>query len=127
MKNRDIKKKSKKLIHSFKYAFEGIKTVLKKEQNMKIHFIIMILVILVGILLDLEKIEWIICIILFGIVLTAELFNTAIEIVVDMIMPNKDERAKNAKDISAGAVLIVALSSAVVGILIFVPKLLQFM
>jgi len=119
-----MKQKSKKLINSFKYAFQGIKTVLKKEQNMKIHFIIMLLVILTGTILKLTKIEWIICIILFGIVLTAELFNTAIEIIVDMIMPNKDERAKNAKDISAGAVLVVAISSAIVGIMIFVPKLL---
>ena len=119
-----MKQKSKKLINSFKYAFQGIKTVLKKEQNMKIHFIIMLLVILTGTILKLTKIEWIICIILFGIVLTAELFNTAIEIIVDMIMPNKDERAKNAKDISAGAVLVVAFSSAIVGLMIFVPKII---
>jgi len=124
MDNNNIKQKSKKLIHSFKYAFEGIKTVLKKEQNMKIHFIIMILVILAGSILKLTKLEWIICIILFGVVLTAELFNTAIEIVVDMIMPNKDERAKNAKDISAGAVLVIAISSAIVGVIIFLPKIL---
>lgn len=120
-----MKQKSKKLINSFKYAFEGIKTVIKKEQNMKIHFIMMILVILAGVILKLTKIEWIICIILFGVVLTAELFNTAIEIVVDIVMPNKDERAKNAKDISAGAVLVVAISSAIIGLIIFVPKILE--
>lgn len=87
-----------KLIHSFKYAFEGIITGLKKEQNMKIHFIIMILVIIAGIILKISKIEWIICIILFGIVISAEMFNTAIEQTVDIAMPEKNEKAKIAKD-----------------------------
>ena len=123
----NIDKKTKKLIHSFKYAFSGIGSVLKKEQNMKIHFLIMILVILAGIFLKLSKLEWIICIILIGLVLSAELFNTTIEIVVDMITLEKDERAKNAKDISAGAVLILAISAAIIGLIIFVPKILFYL
>ena len=88
-----------KLIHSFKYAFEGILTGLKKEQNMKIHFIIMILVIIAGIILKISKIEWIICIILFGIVISAEMFNTAIEQTVDIARPEKNEKEKIAKDV----------------------------
>ena len=125
MENNQIKKKTKKLINSFKYAFCGIKTVLQKEQNMKIHFIMMIFVIIAGIIFKISKIEWIICIALIGTVLTAELFNTAIEIVVDMIMPNFDERAKNAKDISAGAVLMIAIASAIIGLIIFIPKIIS--
>lgn len=113
----------KKLIYSFKYALEGIITGLKKEQNMKIHFIIMILVIIAGIILKISKIEWIICIILFGIVISAEMFNTAIEQTVDIAMPEKNEKAKIAKDVSAGAVLIVAISSAIIGLIIFIPKI----
>ena len=112
-----------KLIHSFKYAFEGIITGLKKEQNMKIHFIIMILVIIAGIILKISKIEWIICIILFGI--SAEMFNTAIEQTVDIAMPEKNEKAKIAKDVSAGAVLIVAIASAIIGLIIFIPKIIN--
>ena len=113
----------KKLIYSFKYAFEGIITGLKKEQNMKIHFIIMILVIIAGIILKISKTEWIICIILFGIVISAEMFNTAIEQTVDIAMPEKNEKAKIEKDVSAGAVLIVAISSAIIGLIIFIPKI----
>ena len=113
----------KKLLKSFKYAFDGIYTGIKEEQNMKIHITIMILVIIAGIILKISKIEWIICIILFGIVIGAEMFNTAIEQTVDIAMPEKNEKAKIAKDVSAGAVLIVAIASAIIGLIIFIPKL----
>ena len=122
-KKRMIKAKSKKIINSFKYAIEGIKEALKTERNMKIHVMIMFLVIIAGIALKINFLEWIICIILFGLVIAGELFNTAIENLVDMIMPYKNEKAKAAKDISAGAVLVFAIVSVVVGISIFLPKI----
>ena len=103
MEKEEIFKKTnkKKITNSFKYAFCGIITGIKNEKNMKIHILIMILVIIAGIILKISKIEWIICIILFGIVMCAELLNSAIEIVVDMITPYKNENAKKAKDIAA--------------------------
>lgn len=113
--------KAKKIINSFKYAFEGIISSFKAERNMKIHIFVMILVILAGYILKITKLEWIICIILFGIVISAELFNTAIETMVDIVMPEKNDKAKLAKDVSAGAVLVVAIASAIVGIMIFLP------
>ena len=85
----------------------------------------MIAVIVLGIILKISKIEWIICIILFGIVIAGEMFNTAIETVVDIAMPFKNPKAKIAKDVSAGAVLILAISSAVIGSIIFIPKLIE--
>lgn len=114
----------KKLIKSFKYAFEGIFTGIKKEQNMKIHMVIMILVIIFGILFKISKIEWIICIALFGLVISMELINTAIENTVDLITKEKNERAKIAKDVAAGAVLVSAIVAAIIGLMIFVPKIL---
>ena len=116
----------KKLINSFKYAVQGIFTSFKTEKNMKIHILIMLLVIIAGILLKISKLEWIICIILFSIVIAGELFNTAIETVVDMVMPDKNEKAKIAKDISAGAVLVLAIGAAIIGIMIFLPKILNY-
>ena len=113
----------KKLIKSFKYAFEGISTGIKKEQNMKIHMVIMILVIIFGILFKISKIEWIICIALFGLVISMELINTAIENTVDLITQEKHPKAKIAKDVSAGAVLITAITAAIAGLIIFVPKI----
>lgn len=121
------KEKAKKIINSFKYAGEGIISAFKTERNMKIHVVIMILVILAGIILKINQIEWFICIILFALVIGGELFNTAIETVVDMICPEKNEKAKLAKDISAGAVLVFAIGSAIIGIIIFIPKIMNIL
>ena len=116
--------KVKTLWNSFKYAFTGIRSAIKSERNMKIHISIMILVILLGIGLKISLIEWILCFICFAMVISGELFNTAIEITVDLAMPKKNEQAKRAKDIAAGGVLICALFSAFIGICIFLPKIL---
>lgn len=122
-KSRKFKVKSKKLINSFKYAIQGIFSSFKNERNMKIHIFIMFLVIISGIILKINKYEWIICVLCFAIVIGGELFNTAIETVVDMVMPYKNDKAKIAKDISAGAVLTLAIGAAIVGVIIFVPKI----
>ena len=122
-KKRKIKIKSKKTIHRFQHAIEGFCSSFKTERNMKIHVSIMILVIIVGILLEINKYEWIICIICFAIVISGELFNTAIETITDMVMPYKNEKAKLVKDISAGGVLILAVGAAIIGLIIFVPKI----
>lgn len=120
-------RKTKKIRNSFKYAIEGIWTSFKTERNMKIHIFIMILVIIAGIILKINKSEWIICIILFAIVIGSELFNTSIETIVDMVMPEKNEKAKIAKDVSAGAVLVVAIGAAIIGLVIFVPRILNIL
>ena len=67
--------------------------------------------------------EWIACIILFGLVISLELINTAIETTVDIAMPEKNEKAKLAKDVAAGAVLMSAIMAIVVGLIIFLPKI----
>lgn len=118
-----VVEKSKKLINSFKYAIEGIWKSFKTERNMKIHIFVMILVIIAGVILKINKYEWIACILCFAIVISGELFNTAIETVVDMVMPYKNDKAKIAKDIAAGAVLTLAIGAAVIGVIIFVPKI----
>lgn len=120
---RKVVEKSKKLINSFKYAIQGILSSFKTERNMKIHIFIMILVIIAGFILKINKYEWIACILCFAVVISGELFNTAIETVVDMVMPYKNDKAKIAKDIAAGAVLTLAIGAAVIGVIIFVPKI----
>lgn len=116
--------KNKKMINSFKNAFNGMIVSFKQERNMKIHISIMFLVILLGIIFKIKMVEWIICIICFALVIGGELFNTVIEITVDIAMPNFNEKAKKAKDISAGAVLVLAIASAIIGFIIFVPKII---
>lgn len=118
--------KNKNLLTSFKHAVDGIFSAILKERNMKIHFLMMALVIAFGLLFSLSIAEWITCILLFAFVIGAEMFNTAIEIAVDLAMPKIDEKAKLAKDISAGAVLIMAISAAIIGLIIFVPKIINF-
>ena len=126
-KEKNIKVKTKKLANSFKYAGQGLNSSFKSERNMKIHIIIMALVIVAGVVLKINKYEWIICIICFALVIGGELFNTSIETIVDMVMPYKNEKAKIAKDISASGVLVLAIGSAMVGLIIFVPKILCFL
>ena len=117
--------KNKRLVNSFKYAFEGVKSAFKTERNLKIHIFIMALVIIFGIILNLNKLEWMICFICFATVIGGELFNTAIETTVDLTMPSINEKAKKAKDISAGGVLVLALFSLIIGLFIFVPKIMN--
>lgn len=124
-KRKEIELETKKIVNSFKYAIDGILTSLKCERNMKIHFVVMILVIIAGFIFRISILEWIICIILFAGVISGELFNTAIENLVDIVMPYKHEKAKIVKDVSAGAVLVWAIGAAIIGLIIFVPKVLE--
>ena len=118
------KQEYKKLINSFKYAIEGFISSFKTERNMKIHVLAMIIVIALGIFFKLNAIEWCFIAIAIATVISGELFNTAIETVVDMISPEKNPKAKLVKDIAAAAVLALAIGAAVVGMIIFIPKLM---
>lgn len=115
----------KKWIQSVKCALKGIQETILSQRNMKIHIGMMLLVILAGILFRISTIEWWICILLFGAVMGMEVINTAIEIIVDRITMEKEEMARKAKDAGAGAVLIMAIVAAVIGLWIFIPKILQ--
>ena len=114
---------SNRRILSFKHAFSGILTALKEEPNLKFHFLVGFIVIIFSIILNISKVDWIIILFLIGFVISVELTNTAIEAVVDAFTDQEHPGAKLAKDISAGAVLIAAITSAVIGILIFLPYL----
>jgi diacylglycerol kinase len=121
-----LKKSDRKgpLIKSFGYAFEGLFAVIKKERNMKIHCTAAILVVLFGFFLEISKTEWIICFLLFGLIMGLECVNTAVEAVVDLATEEIHPKAKLAKDAAAGAVLIAAIFAALIGMMIFLPKLL---
>ena len=116
----------KKLIKSFKYATNGIISAIKTEQNIRVHLLIMEFVILFGLLFKISVFEWIIILICFMVFISSELFNTALEKCVDLISPNKNELAKISKDISAGAVLVTAFFAALIGLMIFGPKIILF-
>lgn len=124
MFRKKFKKEEKRLKNSFYHAYQGIITGFKEEKNMKIHYFMMILVLIAGIIFKISFIEWIICFILFALVISLELVNTAIEATVDLVTKNFNIQAKKAKDTAAGAVLLVAIFSALIGFMIFIPKVL---
>lgn len=117
----------KRLIHSFGYAWEGIKCTLKNEQNMLVHLMISLFVIIAGCFFEISTLEWLICFLFMGLVMSAELMNTALEAVVDLVSPEKHPLAKIAKDAAAGAVMIVAFFAALSGAIIFLPKIIEML
>lgn len=112
------------MIKSFRDAINGIAKTIPTERNLKIQVIAMILVITLGLMVGLSKFEWIVCIMLFGLVISAEMFNTALEETLNYINDDYCEEIGFIKDASAGAVLIIAIASAVIGMIIFIPKLI---
>ena len=119
--------KNKRMIDSFAHAFDGVAGGLKGERNMIIHFAMMALVTVFGFLLTLSAVEWLVCVILFGLVIGMELLNTAIETTVDICMPHLDPRARLAKDTAAGAVMAVSIAAAIAGVIIFAPKIVRLL
>ena len=114
----------KRLLHSFGFAGEGIGYAVRTQANLRIHLMITALVIVMGLWLQLSPIEWAILVVMISIVLSAELFNTALEATLDRVSQEEHPLAKVGKDVAAGAVLITALGSVIVGLLILGPKLL---
>lgn len=119
------KQRKNPLKKSFGYAFEGIGTCIRNERNMKIHCTAIVLVVLAGTLFGITVTEWCICLILFALVASLELVNTAVESVVDLVTEEKKPLAKTAKDTAAGAVLFSAIIAAITGCIIFIPYLLD--
>lgn len=114
----------KKLIRSFGYAFNGLGHAAKTQLNFRVHLVSSILAIFMGYALHISVNEWQWIILCIALVLMAELFNTALEFLVDLVSPEYNETAGHVKDISAGAVVIAALFALVTGAIIFLPKLL---
>lgn len=117
-----MKENNKKsdIVTSFNSALRGLFYALKKERNFKVHTVFTIAVILLGLFFKLPLPEFILLLVVIAIVLIAELINTAVEIVVDVFVSEYHYEAKNAKDISAGAVLISTILAVIAGYLIFV-------
>jgi len=113
----------RRFVKSFAHAFRGIYITFKSERNFRIHTVALCLAVALGLYLYLSVLEWGLIIFSIGFVLVAELFNTAIERLGDEASGDKrNQMVKNAKDISAAAVLLSALTALVIGILIlFVP------
>lgn len=114
-----------KLIASFGYALRGIYFAVSSNQNLRIHFVVAILVILTSIFFRVNAFEMGILGVMILLVVCAEMVNTAIEHMTDLISIEHSKEAKIAKDVSAGMVLITAIGSVIVGFLVFVPYIVK--
>ncbi|MHA4893271.1 diacylglycerol kinase family protein [Pedobacter sp. PWIIR3] len=113
----------RKFLKSFTYSFSGIVYAFKYEQNFRLHLISLLSVTLAGWYFKLSANEWLWIIAASGIVITAELFNTALEVLVDLVSPGVHPKAKIVKDVSAAAVVVAAILALTIGLIIFIPKL----
>ncbi|MBU0998386.1 diacylglycerol kinase family protein [Patescibacteria group bacterium] len=112
---------------SFKYAFEGIKLTFKNEPNFRIQLILALLSTFLGIILKISQIEWLILITVIFLVLLLELINSSLEALVNLVSPEINEKAKIAKDTAAGAVLVASILSLIIGIALFLPKIITLL
>lgn len=115
----------KSRITSFKCALVGLKHVLRTQKNAWIHFIATFIVVILAIWLNLSINNWIALLLVIGLVWISEFLNTALEVIVDLASPDRHPLAKVGKDVGAAAVLIAALLSFIIGLLIFLPHLIE--
>jgi undecaprenol kinase len=120
----DLKGRQKgRFLHSFTFAISGIFHAIRNERNMKIHSVVAIIVIILSWIYHLSAIEWMFISFAICGVLALELVNTALERVVDLVTKDIHPLAKQAKDVAAGAVLLYAILSVIIGCIIFLPKI----
>lgn len=112
---------------SFGFAIRGIVHAFRHERNMKIHGAAAIMVVILAVLLKLDPIRWVFLVLAVGMVISAELINTAVEAVVDLASPDIHPLARAAKDTAAGAVLVCAVTAVVIGLIVFYGPLLSWM
>lgn len=114
-----------KFTKSVGHALDGIEYAINHERNIKIQIFIGIIASVLGFLLNISIIEWVVVILLIATILALELINTAIERTVDLVTKDYEELAKVAKDMAAGAVLVVSMFSVIIGVLIYIPKIID--
>ena len=113
----------KKRLKSFRFAFQGLKALLIEEHNARIHFVVAFIVVAAGVVFKLRPYEWIAVIFAIGVVITTEILNSAIENLCDFITPERNEKIKKIKDLAAAGVLISAISAGIIGLIVFLPKI----
>ena len=113
----------KKVLRSFKFAFRGVGVLFREEHNAWVHLIAAVLAIAAGFIFRISLLEWALVAFAIGLVFAAEVFNSALERVCDIVQPAQDKRIGDIKDLCAAAVLLCAIAAAAIGLLIFLPKI----
>lgn len=115
--------KRKKKFIGFRFAWHGLKEVIKTERNFKIQLACGLTALAAGAFFGLHRFEWLALVLIIGVVLGMEMINSAIERILDYLAPDLHPAAGMIKDVAAGAVFIAALASVAIGLIIFLPKL----
>ena len=115
-----------KFIRGFGYAFSGLWHAVKTQLNFRVHLVCAVIAVLLGYALHISTTEWLWISLCIGMVLLTELINTAIELLVDLVSPEYNEKAGRVKDMCAAAVLVTAITALVIGLVIFVPKIILY-
>ena len=124
----DIKRHGlKRFYKSFTYSIDGLKYAYRYEQSMLIHVIATVAVIVANIFFGVKAIEWLITMLAIGMVLSAELINTAIEAAVDLVTLEINPLAKIAKDCGSAATFVLAMMAAVIGCIIYIPYIIELL
>jgi len=113
----------RKRLKSFRFAFNGLRILLKEEHNSWIHLLAAICVLIAGFIFDISAFEWIAIVFAIGLVIALELINSAIENMADFVSPDKQAKIKKVKDLAAAAVLVGAVTVLVIGLIVFIPKI----
>lgn len=119
--NFSVRSRLSSLIH----AFRGLRSLIKNEHNARIHLAAAVVAVTAGILFKISRAEWMLIIIVIGMVFLAELLNSSLEALADIVDPEWNEKIRKSKDFASAAVLISAIVSVIIGGLIFLPKLLD--
>ena len=114
-----------KRLKSFTYAFHGLRVLIKEEHNAWIHLFATVCVVVAGILFKISLMEWVAVVFAIGLVFSFEIINTSVEHIADFICPERDDRIKRIKDLAAAAVLVSAITAAVIGLIVFIPKIIE--
>ena len=111
------------MLSSFKNAFVGLFMAIKSERNMKVHLVMAFLVTFLGLYFEISRMEWLVQTLTISAVMGAEIFNTSIEKLCDILHPEKHIGIGQTKDLAAGAVLIISIAAVIIGLVIYLPRM----
>jgi diacylglycerol kinase len=115
----------KNRIKSFDFAFNGLKILLREEHNARIHVVGLLCALLAGLIFKIALLEWLAIILVSGLVFTTEIINSSLEKIADFVSPERHSSIKKIKDLSAAGVLVSAFTALIIGLIIFLPKILK--
>jgi len=114
-----------KIISRFRHAVRGLGNSLARDHSVILHFVTAFVILILGVITCISSFEWIVILLIIGMVIGTELINSALEGFMDHIHPEKHDRVKEAKDTAAAAVLVVSVIAALVGLIIFIPPIIS--